>query len=287
MFNPNEKPAYEAPAMACDAHLHIFGKPYEYPYKAELRYKPPIATVDEYKVLANILGIKRMVLVQPSAYGRDNSCQLDAAEQLGMDVCRVIVDIDENISDSELEELHRRGARGVRINVNPVQPLTSGLADMLIPRIKIMEKRCMEIGWNLDFLFPDWLTAEMIPHLSKLRVPFTIAHIGMNKGCHGTSSLGFRKLIDLMKNGDGFCWIKLTASYRISNNPDYSDVIPLAQAVIDAAPERIIWGSDYPHVSFMQHDSIKLFNLLERIAPEEKMRRSILVDNPARLYRFE
>jgi predicted TIM-barrel fold metal-dependent hydrolase len=286
MIIDSEKPIFKSPELACDSHFHIFGSPDKYKYEAELRYEPPIADADAYLALAKILGIKRMVLVQPSAYGQDNSCQLDAAEQLGKDSCRVIVDIDENISDTELEKLHSRGARGVRINVNPIKPLTPGLSDILLPRIKKMELRCKEIGWTMDFLFPDWLTAEMMPNLRKLRVPFSIAHLGMNRADKGVHTDEFNDLLDTLKYGEGFCWIKITAAYRISVQPDYIDVIPMAQAVIGAAKNRIIWGSDYPHLSFGEHSTVKLFNLLHEIAPDEETRRLILVENPARLYRF-
>ena len=167
-----------------------------------------------------------------------------------------------------------------------IEPLTAGLADRLLPRIHLWEGRCREIGWSLDFLFPDWLTTEMIPHLDRLRVPFTIAHMGMNKGCNAVTSRGFQRLKDLAAHGEGLCWIKLTAPYRISTQPDYQDVVPMAQALLEAAPHRIVWGSDFPHASFTQHNTVQLFNLLERIAPDEALRREILVTNPAVLYGF-
>lgn len=286
MIKLNEEPAFKAPEYACDSHFHIFGPPDKYSYKGKLRYKPPVATVDDYSVIAKLLGIKRMVLVQPSAYGQDNSCQLDAAKQVGLDSCRVIVDIDENISDAEMERMHSCGARGVRINVNPIEPVTLGLADKLSTRVKRMEERCKEIGWNMDFLFPDWLTEEMMPQLRKLQVPFSIAHIGMNRANKGVQAKGIKVLLDTLKYGDGFCWVKLTAAYRISDDPDYLDVIPMAQAVIEASKDRIIWGSDYPHLSFSEHSTIKLFNLLYKIAPDEETRKAILVDNPSKLYGF-
>jgi predicted TIM-barrel fold metal-dependent hydrolase len=287
MLRDGEQPVFQPPELACDSHFHIFGLPDQYKYKAKLRYEPPIATADDYLAIAKVLGIKRMVLVQPSAYGQDNSCQLDAAARLGKDFCRVVVDIDENIPDLELERMHSLGARGVRINVNPIEPLTPGLSDKLLPRIKRMESRCKEIGWSLDFLFPDWLTAEMMPHLRELSVPFSIAHIGMNRANKGINTKEFNALLDTLKYGDGFCWVKLTAAYRISNRPDYLDVVPLAQAVIEAAGDRIIWGSDYPHLSFGEHSTIKLFNLLSQIAPDEEMRKRILEENPAKLYGFQ
>ena len=287
MFHPDtDRPSFQAPELACDAHFHIFGDPKRYTYEKELRYAPPLATADDYAVFRDLVGIQRMVMVQPSCFGKDNSCQLDAAAQFGLDRCRVIVDLEDDCPDQELARLHERGARGIRINVRPIEPLTAGLADRLLPRIHLWEGRCREIGWSLDFLFPDWLTTEMIPHLDRLRVPFTIAHMGMNKGCNAVTSRGFQRLKDLAAHGEGLCWIKLTAPYRISTQPDYQDVVPMAQALLEAAPHRIVWGSDFPHASFTQHNTVQLFNLLERIAPDEALRREILVTNPAVLYGF-
>lgn len=287
MFDPQiDKPLFETPVNACDAHFHIFGDPAKYAYEKVMRYAPPVATAGDYAVFRDLIGLKRTVLVQPSCFGKDNRCQLDAARQFGLENSRVVVDVEDSISDSELEKLHSQSARGIRINVKPIEPLTAGLADSLLPRTHLWEKRCQELGWSLDFLFPDWLTTEMIPHLDKLRVPFTIAHMGMNKCCNGAESRGFRKLLDLAKNGEGYCWIKITAPYRISTDPQYLDVIPLARAVLEAAPDRAVWGSDYPHASFTQHNTVKIYNLLAQIAPEADLRRRLLVDNPAKLYGF-
>ena len=288
MFDPKtDKPIIKAPAHACDAHFHIFGDPAKYPYGSELRYQPGIFSADDYSVYRDLIGIERMVMVQPSCFGKDNRCQLDAARQFGLKNSRVVVDLDDDVSDRELAELSAAGACGIRINVKPIQPLTVGLAESLIPRIQLWENRCRETGWSLDFLFPDWLTTEMIPVLSKLRCNFTIAHMGMNKGCNGISSEGFQKLKNLVSNGEGYCWIKLTAAYRISIDPDYQDIVPMERALLEAAPDRIIWGSDYPHASFTQHNTVKLFNLLAQVAPERDLLEKVLVHNPAVLYKFE
>lgn len=286
MFDPRDKCAFIPPEMSCDAHLHIFGDPAVYSYGPELRYQPEIYSAEDYRQVRNHLHLRRAVFVQPSCFGMDNRCQLDAVAKFGLADSRAVVDIADDISDLELAELHQKGARGVRINVNPIHPLKAGLAESLLPRIKRMESRCQELGWSIDFLFPDWLTTEMIPHLAKLKVNFTLAHIGMNKACNGVTSAGYQKLIGLLQSGEGYCWIKLTAPYRISLDPDYSDVVPLAQGVIAAAPNRVIWGSDYPHASFGQHNTVKIFNMLLRYAPDPQIRQRILVDNPAELYSF-
>ena len=280
-------PGFRAPPLACDAHFHVFGPAGRYPARdPKLRYRPPLAPLSEYKALAARLGFERFVFVQPSAYARDNRCMLDAMQEMS-GRCRGIVDIDEDVPDAELARLHALGARGVRINVSPVHPQEAGLAERLLPRVRRLEARLAEIGWQLDFLLPGWLTRELMPVLRSLKLPFTLAHMGMFLARDGVAQPGFGQLLDLLRNGEGRCWVKLTGVYRMSQAPGFADAAPLARALIEAAPDRLIWGSDYPHLSFADKVvSVGLFNLLGTWAPEESMRRRILVDNPAKLYGF-
>ena len=286
MSTSNDKPSFVVPPLACDAHFHIFGPLAKYPLVGEQRNPFPGDNEESYREYCKILGLQRGVIVQPSNYSGDNSCTLDAVAALGAENYRAIVDITPEITDAELERLHEQGVRGVRINTKPIQPLTKGLPELVAKRTAAIEPICKRMGWSIDYLFADWLTCEMIPYLEKVRVPFSIAHIGMNKGCHGTSTGGFRKLVDFLRLGEGYCWIKLTAPYRCSLDPNYADIVPLAQEVIAAAENRIIWGSDIPHMGFMDSNSIQLFNLMRDFAPDEKTRNRILVDNPAELYGF-
>lgn len=280
------EPAFTAPPLSCDCHFHVFGPAKRYAYGTDLRYPPPLAPLAEYLALARRLGMERFVFVQPSAYGRDNACMLDAMREVGAN-CRGIVDIDENIPDAQLEQLHSAGARGVRINVSPVKLPEAGFAAKLLPRIERLDARCAEIGWQLDFLLPGWLTAELMGVLRKLKVEFTLAHMGMFLARDGVHQPGFRQLIELLRAGEGRCWVKLTGVYRMSAAPGFADAAPMARALIEAAPERIIWGSDYPHLSFADKvGSVELFNLLGQWAPDEAVRRKILVENPQRLFRF-
>ena len=201
--------------------------------------------------------------------------------------CRGIVDIDENIPDAELARLHAAGVRGVRINVSPVKPPAAGFAAKMLPRIERLHARCAELGWQLDFLTPGWLTSELMGTLKKLQVDFTLAHMGMFLARNGVDQPGFQQLLDLLRHGDGRCWVKLTGVYRMSVAPGFADAAPLARALIEAAPDRIIWGSDYPHLSFADKvGSVELFNLLGQWAPDDAARRKILVDNPQRLFKF-
>src|SRR5262249_55397898 len=149
-----------------------------YPYGGDLRYKPPAAPLDDYLALAGRLGIECMVFVQPSAYGRDNRCMLDAM-RTSPAPSRGIVDVDEHVPDTELAQLDRAGGRGVAVNVSPVKPKQPGFGSTLVPRIERLAARCAEIGWTLDFLLPGWLTEELMDTLETLPVPFTLAHMGM------------------------------------------------------------------------------------------------------------
>lgn len=280
-------PEWKAPPLACDAHFHVFGPAERYPYGSDLRYKPPAAPLADFLALARTLGIERFVFVQPSAYGRDNACMLDAMREVGAAARRGIVDVDENIPDAELERLNALGVRGMRINVSPVKPPEAGFASRLIPRIERLDARCAEIGWQLDFLTPGWLTSELMGTLKKLKVNFTLAHLGMFLARDGVKQPGFRQLLDFLRHGTGRCWVKLTGAYRMSAARGFADAAPMAQALIEAAPDRMIWGSDYPHLSFADKvGSVELFNLLGKWATDEATRRRILVENPQRLYGF-
>ena len=280
-------PEWKAPPLSCDSHFHVFGPAERYRYGADLRYAPPHAPLSEFLALAGRLGFERFVFVQPSAYGRDNACMLDAMREVGLGAARGIVDLDENAPEAELERLHTAGVRGVRVNVNTIKPPEPGYSSTMLARIARLNRRCAELGWMLDFLTPGWLTRELMPTLKKLDVDFTIAHMGMFLARDGAEQPGFQELLDFLRHGDGRCWVKLTGTYRMSTAPGFADAAPLARALIETAPDRLIWGSDYPHLSFADKvGTIELFNLLGRWAPEDAVRRRILVDNPQKLFGF-
>jgi 2-pyrone-4,6-dicarboxylate lactonase len=173
-----------------------------------------------------------------------------------------------------------------RINVSPVKPLTPGLLGAMRSRIERIDARCAELGWHLDFLAPGWLTEELLPVVAKMRCAFTLAHMGMFLANAGPSQRGFQKLIELLRNGDGRAFVKLTGVYRMASAPTFADAAPMARALIETAPDRLIWGSDYPHLSFADKvGSVQLFNLLADWA-DAATRQRILVDNPAVLFGF-
>lgn len=268
---------------ACDSHFHVFGPAGQYPYFGKLRYQPPEAGLDDYLAEMRPLGFSRFVFVQPSAYGQDNRCMLEAMRVMGP-ACRGIVDLPDDAPDSEVAGLHALGVRGVRINVSPVEPRAAGLAEALLPRIARWGARCIELGWQLDILGPAWLTTELLPALADLKVPYTLAHLGMNLAKDGPGAPGFQALLDVLRHGDGHCHVKLTGSYRISKAPGFADIAPMVHALLEAAPDRLIWGSDYPHLSFAENSTQDLFARFRSWVPDEALQRAILVDNPARLF---
>jgi predicted TIM-barrel fold metal-dependent hydrolase len=278
-------PSFRAPAFSCDSHFHVFGPARRYPYGTDIRYQPPLAPLEDYLRHARHLGVERYVFVQPSAYSRDNACMLDAMREMGAE-CRGIVDIDENAPDAEIERLNRAGVRGVRINVNPIKPPEPGFSRTMLARIERLDARCAEIGWMLDFLTPGWLTQELLPAMRKLKSRYTVAHMGMFLAKDGPAQPGFRQFLDTLRSG-GRCWVKFTGTYRMSVALGFTDVTPMARAMIEAAPDRIIWGSDYPHLSFADKvGSVELFNLLGQWAPDAAIRKKILVENPQQLFGF-
>ena len=283
------EPAYAAPRHACDAHFHIFGPAEKYPHvTTDLRYRPPYAPLADYMEVARRLGFERFVFVQPSAYGLDNACMLDAMAEVEPARRRGIVHLDEHdAKDADLARWHQLGVRGVRINISPIRKPEAGLADSLRPKIIRTAQICRGLGWHVDLLLPGWLIGELMPTLHELPVAFSVAHMGLFPASGGASQQGFRDFLALVGDGSKRCWVKLTGIYRFSQTPGFADVKPFAQALIAAAPEQLIWGSDYPHLSF--HDkvgTIELYNKLADWAPDAATRQRILADNPARLFEF-
>jgi predicted TIM-barrel fold metal-dependent hydrolase len=282
------EPAFAAPPNACDAHFHVFGDE-RYKYGNDVRYKPPFEPVEDYLKLARRIGFVRYVFVQPSAYGFDNSCMFDAMRTLDPGVRRGIIDLAENMtSDHELAEMNALGVRGIRVNISPVRKPEAGLAASMLPRIARLTKICQELGWHLDFLTPGWLITELMPTLRELPIEFSVAHMGLFPAKNGPRQAGFQDFLQLVGDGSRRVWPKLTGIYRFSTAPGFADVKAIAQALMAVAPDQLIWGSDFPHLSF--HDkvgTIQLYNLLGEWAPDASLRQRILTDNPARLFGFK
>ena len=284
MNEENLQPAYKAPPGACDTHFHVFGPIEQYPVASRSRYEPPHAPLDEYVELAKKLGIERMVFVQPSAYGTDNTYMLESMAKVKVP-CRGIVDIDENAPDELIESLHAQGVRGVRINTSPVAPYDANRAQALTKRVKTLERRTKDRGWVLEFLGPAWLTQAMMPLMRELEMDYILCHIGMFLAKDGPDQPGYEDLIELARSGR--CWLKLTGPYRFAEAPEFAGSGEMVKRLTATVPDRLIWGTDHPHLSFADKvGSVRLYNLLGEWIPDERLRRKVLADNPAKLFGF-
>jgi predicted TIM-barrel fold metal-dependent hydrolase len=282
--DPNPvKPKYAPPPGACDAHCHIFGPAGKFPYAPERRYTPPDSPKEKLRALHEHLGLARAVLVQASCHGTDNRAMLDAIawsrkfEPGG--AWRGVAMVGDKATTRELEALHAGGVRGVRFNF--VRHLGGAPDPRLFERTLAMIE---PLAWHvvLHFDAEDIEThAEMF---RRLRVPFVIDHIGRVQARHGIDQKPFRMLLDLMKNE--LAWMKLSGPERVSAaGKPFHDAMPFAAALVESAPERVLWGTDFPHpnVKTMPNDG-ELVDFFAKVVPDEKLRRRILVDNPARLY---
>jgi 2-pyrone-4,6-dicarboxylate lactonase len=277
------RPRVPVPAMACDVHAHVCGPESRYPFIPERLYTPPDASPDEFRHMLDALGIERGVLVQPSIYGTDNRAMLDA---LARDPKRLrgVAVVPFDVADAELERLHLAGVRGARSNI---VDLKEGKGRLPLEPLRALAGRIKQFGWHVEFLmhvndFPD-----LDRQLADFPVDVVFGHLGYVPVAEGLETKGFAALLRLMRQGKA--WVKLTAPYRLTLSAmPYPDVAPFARALVDAAPERLLWGSDWPHVyirSAMPNDG-ELFDVFATWVPDAAMRKRILVDNPARVYDF-
>jgi 2-pyrone-4,6-dicarboxylate lactonase len=272
------RPNFLMPVGAWDMHVHIFGPPDRYPHVEKPHYTLPDGTLVQYRRLMPQLGIERFVLVQPSYYGTDNACLLDALADVG-DQARGVVMIDPDIGDSELDRFHRCGVRAVRLDLfkRAREPLAS------IQRyISQTAARVRRLGWHLQFYAPGYVVRDLIHFFRTLQIDFVIDHMGYMLEEDGLRSEDFSALLDLLAYGH--CYLKLSGAYRIAKRRGYEFVEPVAKAIVERAPDRAVWGSDWPHISFSDRDTGELVSLLGRWAPSESARRKILVENPSRLF---
>ena len=281
--DPHTKvPRFKMPAWACDAHCHIFGPAAKFPYAPDRAYTPPDASKERLAALHKILGIERSVIVQASCHGTDNRAMLDAIATSGGRY-RGIAIVDETFTDKDYATLHEGGIRGVRFNF--VKHL-GGMPDMNV--FGSVLKRIQPLGWHLVVHLDAADITELSGILRKLSLPVVIDHMGRVKAGAGVQQESFRALLDLMKLEN--CWVKVCGSERVSTEgPPFWDAIPFAQALVNAAPDRVLWGTDWPHPNvgrYMPNDG-DLVDLVPLIAPSEVLREKLLVKNPATLYDFK
>lgn len=272
-----DRPTMSIPPLACDCHMHVYDS--RFPPAPSAKLRPSDAPVAAYRLLQRRLGTTRNVVVTPSTYGTDNSCTLDAIAQFGS-TSRGVAVVDTSVSDAELERLHEGGIRGIRFNLAVGSVTSSAMIEPLAKRIE-------SLGWHIQLNMPLDELERNKAMLSQLPVPIVFDHFARIPLPDGINHPGFETIRSLIR--DSSAWIKLSGAYLNSKSgaPTYDDVKPLAQALIMAAPDRIIWGSDWPHPTHSDKpDDARLLDLLQVWAPEEITRTKILVENPARLYGF-
>ena len=281
------------PPGATDCHMHVFEA--RYPPSPSRTYTPGPAPLDQYRKVAAALRLERAVVVQPSAYGSDNSCTLDAVAALGASA-RAVVGIDPRISDDELDRLHGRGARGVRVNsASRGQRDVEEIAGLVIATAR----RIARLGWHVQIFTELAVIEQLAGRLRTLPVPIVIDHMGLAQAAQGSSQRGLSALCDLLASGRG--WVKLSGAYRVSTQePGFADAGAIIRALIEANPDRCVWGTDWPHVGGHGHaqsatappaiyrplDTAALLDQLVACAGNDATVRKVLVDNPARLYFF-
>lgn len=274
-------PRLASPAGATDCHAHVFGPSARFAYTAARAYTPPDSTVMDYLAMLDALGLARGVLAQPSVYGDDNSCLVDALEASGGRLRGIVVADPRKLSDRTVETWSRAGVCGIRLNM----VVGGGLP---LDEIEAMAGRLTEIGWHLDIILDTSARlAELRPRLERLHVPLMIEQMGRVKGGEPLDSPGFQALLALLRGGNS--WVKLSHAYHISaGGPPYADTTRFARAIVAAAPDRAVWGSDWPHPMLdgpMPNDGT-LLDLLADWVPDAGQRARVLTDNPARLYGF-
>lgn len=270
----------ETPAGAADCHTHVFDS--RYPLVPERGYTPPDSTLDDMLHMHSQIGIERVVFTQPSVYGTDNSAILDAMGEIP-ERARAVAALDPAVTDDELADLDGRGVRGVRLNLDNVGGMPMELSD-----VPTLASRMTEIGWHLEFLFTGSDLPELAPLLRSLPCPVSIGHFGYMPATAGVSHPPFQTLLELVR--EGRTWVKLSAPNRlgVGDLPPWDEVVPMAHALIEARPDRMLWATDWPHPNRYgdQPDDADLIEQLELWAPDPELRRQILVDNPVALYRF-
>ena len=281
--NPH-KPNWELPAGSIDTHVHVFYD--KYPVSPDRGYNPPESTLDDLKHLHATLGVDRVVFTQPSIYGIDNSAILDGMEALNADTpnrARGIVACDLSITDQELFDLDAIGVRGVRLN-------TDNLGGMPVAFEEIPElcARIAPLGWHIEFLFSGADMIDLMPVFTSLTVPMSIGHFAYQKAVDGVEAPGFQALLDLM--GRGNTWMKISGANRVSETdlPPYDDCRPMAHALIEAAEDNIVWGTDWPHPNKFEvnPNDGDIADALGEWVTDDALRQKILVDTPAAFYRF-
>ncbi len=289
--DPNpRKPRFTPPPNSCDTHAHVFGPPEKFPFAPTRQYTPPAAPIEHYLNMLAVIGIDRGVVVQPSAHGFDNTATLDAIAKKGGRF-RGIARVDDTTTAEELKGLHEGGIRGVRFNL-----LDRSAGNIKLEVFDRAIECLVELGWSVDLHIDPKNLLLLEERIRALPVPVVIDHLARINPADGLGQEAFQLLLDFLK--DERFWVKLTGVDKISLTDSrsdkgllYADLVPFARALIEAAPDRVIWGTDWPHSNIFVPGKTPndgdLLDLLSEFAPDESVRHKILVDNPSRLYGFD
>lgn len=292
---PTTPVRFDVPAGACDCHTHIFGPPNQFPYWPGRTYTPETALPEEMSALHRALHIDRVVIVTPSVYGTDNSATLYGMKACGTSAPGIAV-IDEKTPESDLDRMGRAGILGIRLNL-----VMAGEFNRVVARRLLLTAadRIKRRGWHVQMYTNLAVISGIKDAVRDSPTPVVFDHFGGAQAALGLQQPGFADLLELVRSGKAY--VKISGAYRASKRaPDYPDVVPLARALIAANADRVLWGTDWPHPNtvvspgrrrtditpLLQIDDGRLFNQLPVWAPDPAVRRKILVDNPAQLYRF-
>ena len=280
-FHPNpSKPTYVPPAGAVDAHCHVFGPGDVFPYAPERKYTPCDAPKEKLFELRDFLGFDKNVIVQASCHGRDNAALVDALRTAG-DKARGIAVVRADIDEAELRDMHDAGVRGVRFN------FVKRLVDATPKEVFLgIADKIAKLGWHIIVYFEAPDLAELTPFLKTLPTTIVVDHMGRPDVTKGVDHPDFQRFIDLLGENENI-WSKVSCPERLTvAGPPYDDVVPFAKRLVDTFPDRVLWGTDWPHPNMKSHipDEGVLVDQIPRIATTEEKRQALLVENPMRLY---
>lgn len=281
VFHPNPKtPDFKLPDGAVDAHCHVFGPSPEFPFAPERKYTPCNAGKDQLFALRDHLGFARNVIVQATCHGKDNSAMVDACRTAG-DLARGIASVGADISEAEIAEMDQAGVRGVRFNF--VKRLVDATPQDVF--LSIADK-IKAFGWHIVVYFEAQDLEELEPFLKKLPTILVVDHMGRPDVTKGVDHPDFQRFVRLMAENEKI-WSKVTCPERLTKaGPPYDDVVPYPAAIVDQFPDRVLWGTDWPHPNMKSHmpDDGALVDFIPRIARTPEQQQKLLVDNPMRLY---
>jgi 2-pyrone-4,6-dicarboxylate lactonase len=280
-FHPNpSKPEFKVPEGAVDSHCHVFGPASKFPYSPKRKYTPCDASKEQLFALRDYLGFSRNVIVQASCHGTDNAALVDALNTAG-DLARGIAFVDETVTDEELQLMDKAGVRGVRFN------FVKRLVDTAPKEtLKQIADKIRPLGWHVVVYFEAQDIDEVAPFLNELDMTVVIDHMGRPDVSKGVYSEEFEKFINMMESNPKI-WTKVSCPERLTlTPPDYSDVVPFARELVERFPERVLWGTDWPHPNMKSHtpDDGHLVDVIPKIAPSEELQQALLVTNPMKLY---